>query len=57
MYHFYFDASALVKRYTQEIGSDSINFLFSNVPLNRLMCLILGVNDSQQILTNWITRI
>jgi len=43
MYHFYFDASALVKRYTQEIGSDRINFLFINVPLNRLMCLILGV--------------
>ncbi len=43
MYHFYFDASALVKRYTQEIGSDKINFLFTNVPLNRQMCLILGV--------------
>lgn len=43
MYYFYFDASALVKRYTQEIGSDNINFLFNNVPLNRMMCLILGM--------------
>ena len=43
MYYFYFDASALVKRYTQEIGSEKINFLFSNVPLNRMMCLIYGV--------------
>lgn len=43
MYYFYFDASALVKRYTQEIGSDKVNFLFNNVPLNRIMCLILGV--------------
>ena len=43
MYYFYFDASALVKRYTQEIGSDKINFLFTHVPLNRLICLILGV--------------
>lgn len=43
MYYFYFDASAFVKRYTQEIGSDKINFLFNNVPLNRMMCLILGV--------------
>ena len=43
MYYFYFDASALVKRYTQEIGSDKVNFLFNNVPLNRMMCLILGV--------------
>ncbi len=43
MYYFYFDASALVKRYTQEVGSDKINFLFTHVPLNRLICLILGV--------------
>ena len=42
MYYFYHDASALVKRYTQELGSDKINFLFANVPHNRLMCLILG---------------
>ncbi len=43
MYYFYFDASALVKRYTQEVGSDKINFLFTHVPLSRLICLILGV--------------
>ena len=43
MYYFYFDASALVKRYTQEIGSEKVNFLFNNVPLNRIMCLILGI--------------
>lgn len=42
MYYFYFDASALVKRYTQELGSDKVNSLFTNVPHNRLMCLILG---------------
>lgn len=43
MYYFYFDASALVKRYTQEMGSDKVNFLFNNVPLNQMMCLILGI--------------
>ena len=43
MYYFFFDASALVKRYTQEIGSDKINFLFNNVALNRMMCLIIGI--------------
>ena len=42
MYYFYYDASALVKRYTQELGSDKINFLFFNVPHDRLMCLTLG---------------
>ena len=39
MYYFYFDASALVKRYIREIGSDKINFLFDNLPLNQLKCL------------------
>ncbi len=42
MFHFYFDASALVKRYTSEVGSDKVNFLFDNVPLNRLMCSVFG---------------
>ena len=42
MYYFYYDASALVKRYTQELGSDKVNFLFANVPHDRLMCLTLG---------------
>ncbi len=42
MYYFYYDASALVKRYSQELGSNKVNFLFTNVPHNRLMCLTLG---------------
>ena len=42
MYYFYFDASALAKRYTDEVGSDKIDFFFDNVPLERLSCLTLG---------------
>ncbi|MCY4552248.1 MAG: type II toxin-antitoxin system VapC family toxin [Candidatus Poribacteria bacterium] len=42
MYHFYFDASALVKRYTRESGSEKMLFLFRNVPLTRLLCLTIG---------------
>ena len=42
MYHFYFDASALAKRYTDEVGSDKIDFFFDNVPLQRLSCLTIG---------------
>ncbi|RKU07016.1 hypothetical protein C6503_24910 [Candidatus Poribacteria bacterium] len=42
MYYFYFDASALVKRYTRESGSDKMLFLFSNIPLARLSCLTIG---------------
>lgn len=42
MYYFYFDASALVKRYARESGSDKMLFLFRNVPLGRLLCLTIG---------------
>ena len=42
MYYFYFDASALAKRYTEEIGSDTIDSFFENAPLERLSCLTIG---------------
>ena len=42
LYFFFFDASALVKRYIRESGSELVNFLFENVPLKRLKCLTLG---------------
>ena len=45
MYYFYFDASGLVKRYTEEVGSNKVDFLFQNVPLNRLMCLAIGAAE------------
>ena len=43
MHYFYFDASALAKRYVEEVGSDKIDFLFTNVPMARLQCLTIGV--------------
>lgn len=42
MIYFYFDASALVKRYSDEKGSDAVDYLFANVPLDRMYCLFLG---------------
>ena len=45
MYYFYFDASALVKRYTEEIGSDNVDFIFAKVPLNQLVCLNFGAAE------------
>ncbi len=45
MYYFYFDASALVKRYTEETGSDKVDYLFGNIPLNRLKCLTIGAAE------------
>ena len=45
MYHFYFDASALVKRYTEERGSRNVDYLFLNMPLNQLKCLSIGAAE------------
>ena len=45
MHYFYFDASALTKQYTEEIGSDKIDFLFASVPLGRLLCLTIGAAE------------
>lgn len=45
MYYFYFDASALAKRYIEEGGSDKIDFLFVSVPLARLRCLTIGAME------------
>ena len=45
MHYFYFDASALVKRYTEELGSDKVDHLFVNAPLNQLRCLTLGAAE------------
>ena len=45
MYYFYFDASALAKRYIEEIGSDKVDFIFANVPLGRLQCLTIGAME------------
>ena len=42
MYYFYFDASALAKRYIEEVGSSKIDFLFANVSLACLQCLTIG---------------
>lgn len=43
--HFYWDASALVKRYAPESGTSLINHLFSQVPLARMMCLSLATSE------------
>jgi len=42
---FYWDASALVKRYAPETGTSLTNHLFTNVTSERMMCLIVGVSE------------
>ena len=34
----YFDASALVKRYVEEVGTALVNEAFVHVPVSRMMC-------------------
>jgi len=42
VFHFFFDASALAKRYTPETGTDTIDVIFDNVSFERLMCSAIG---------------
>ena len=45
MNYFYWDASALAKRYTPEVGTPLVNDLFAKVPCNRMMCLHIGTGE------------
>jgi predicted nucleic acid-binding protein len=42
---FYWDASALAKRYAPEIGTPLVNHLFTYVTPDRMLCLIVGVSE------------
>lgn len=45
MNYFYWDASALGKRYAQETGTPLVNHLFSHVAPDRMMCLVVGTGE------------
>lgn len=46
----YFDASALLKRYSQESGTDLVNEVFRHVPANMMTCSTLGLLEIISIL-------
>jgi predicted nucleic acid-binding protein len=46
----FFDASALVKRYVPEVGTDVVNESFRLVPLDQMACSRLGVLELVSIL-------
>ncbi len=50
MHAIYWDASALVKRYTPETGTPLVNDLFAHVTSDRMMCLIVGISEVISIL-------
>ena len=45
MNSFYWDASALAKRYAPEMGTPPVNHLFTYVTPDRMLCLIVGVSE------------
>ena len=50
MNYFFFDASALAKRYNPEIGTGHINRIFNEIRHSRLMCLMLGAAEVVSVL-------
>lgn len=50
MWWVYFDASALIKRYSQETGTPLVNEMFHRLPLSRMTCSTLGILEIISIL-------
>jgi predicted nucleic acid-binding protein len=50
MNYFYWDASALGKRFTAEEGTPVVNHLFTAVPPQRMMALLIGAGEVMSIL-------
>lgn len=46
----YFDASALVKRYSLEEGTDLVNELFKQLPIQQMTCAMIGVLEIISVL-------
>lgn len=45
MNYFWLDASALVKRYVPEAGTPVVNYFFTRVPLQQMLCLLESVGE------------
>ncbi len=50
MHYFYWDASALAKRYAPEIGTALVNALFFKVSRMRMLCLSVGTGEVISVL-------
>jgi predicted nucleic acid-binding protein len=46
----YFDASALIKRYSQETGTPLVNEVFRLLPRSRMTCSTLGILEIVSVL-------
>lgn len=50
MNSFLLDASAMAKRYTNEVGATAVDYLFANAARTRLVCLMLGAAEVAAVL-------
>lgn len=50
MLHIFFDTSALIKRYTPEIGSELIDNVFQQIAFEQVSCSMLGVTEIVSVL-------
>ena len=50
MHWIYFDASALIKRYSQETGTPLVNEVFRLLPRSRMTCSTLGILEIVSVL-------
>lgn len=46
----YFDASALVKRYSSEDGTELVNELFHQLPVEQMTCAVIGILEIISVL-------
>ena len=53
MNYFYWDTSALAKRYAPELGTSLVNHLFAHVASDRMMCLVIGTGE---VISNLVRR-
>lgn len=50
MVQVYFDASALVKRYSSEDGTELVNELFHQLPAEQMTCAVIGILEIISVL-------
>lgn len=50
MQYVYFDASALIKRYSSESGTPLLNEVFSQLPASQMVCSTIGILEIVSIL-------
>ena len=56
MNYFWFDANAIAKRYVVENGTPLINYFFSRVSLERMICLFDSMDETRFVIAKYRNR-